>query len=62
MTIKTTNGKTTISIGAHNRRTIEVAAQMAADLWSPGEWAEVCTMLGDPVFWIAPNGTEYWDM
>lgn len=62
MTIKTTKGKTTITIGAHNKRTIEAAAQRAADLWSPGEWAEVCTTLGDPVFWITPSGKECWDM
>lgn len=61
MTIKTTKGKTTITIGAHTKTDIEAAAQMAADLWSQGEWAEVCTMLGDPVFWITPNGTEHWD-
>jgi len=62
MTINTTNKHTTITIGAHNKRTIEEAAQMAADLWSPGEWAEVCTMLGDPLFWITPNGKECWDI
>lgn len=62
MTIKTTKGKTTITIGAHTKRTIEAAAQRAADLWSPGEWAEVCTMRGDPVFWITPNGKEHWDI
>lgn len=61
MTVARSGNHTTITIGAHTRRTIEAAAQKAADLWSPGEWAEVCTMLGDPIFWITPSGVECWD-
>lgn len=62
MTIRTNNKKTTITIGAHDQNTINAAAQKAADMWSEGEWAEVCTILGDPIFWITPSGKEYWDL
>jgi hypothetical protein len=62
MAIRTTNNKTTITIGEHDQNTIYAAAQKAADMWSPGEWAEVCTMLGDSIFWITPSGKECWDM
>lgn len=62
MTIRITTTKVTATIGGHNTSDVYAAAQRVADLWSPGMWAVVTTMLGDDLFWISPDGTENWDM
>ena len=61
MTITKTGNHTTITLGAHTKRSIKEAANKATGLWSKGQWVEVSTMLGDPIFWITPNGTKCWD-
>jgi hypothetical protein len=62
MTITTTPKGIRITLGAHTKKDIQAAAKKAEDLWSVGKWAEVQTILGDPIFWITPNGAKCWDM
>lgn len=61
MTITKTGNHITITLGAHTKRSVREATKKATELWSNGQWVEVSTMLGDPIFWITPSGAKFHD-